>query len=90
MADRSRWSVWTQLFKQWGIQDLAATFLEQAGPLTILAAQFVFLLQPFWGSPSQNWLAFGEMLENRSDCLDFANLLREETQPCSEQNTSSD
>jgi hypothetical protein len=54
-------------------------FLDAAGPLSILAAQLIYLSQPFAGR-SSSWQAFAHLLENKEESRSFAAFLREETQ----------
>jgi len=75
-----RWVVWARHLQRWGLSQPAAVLLEAGGPITILAAQFVYLGQPLLNSflPTDQWRAAGEMLENPQACRSFAAFLREE------------
>jgi hypothetical protein len=60
-----------------------ASFLEAAGPLTLLGAQAVYLGQPFiTGADGQNHLkALANMLEDTTQTKAFVTFLREVTPP---------
>jgi len=55
-------------------------FLDAAGPLSILAAQLIYLSQP-WVGQNNSLQAFAHLLENKEESRSFAAFLREETQP---------
>lgn len=54
--------------------------LEGGGPLIPLAAQLVYLGQPFLsgGNASRHLQALAELLEDREETLSFATFLRED------------
>lgn len=40
------WRIWVKTLHRWGVEDLVASLLEVAGPLTILGAQALYIGQP--------------------------------------------
>ncbi len=80
-SDRELWPVWVHFLKRGGITELASFLLEAGGPLITLAAQFVYLGQPFLnpGSTSRHLQALAELLEDREEAISFAAFLREDT-----------
>ncbi len=81
-AKRETWADWSNRLQRWGLQDLAISFLEGCGPLTILAAQFFYLSQPFYNfaDPKNQLSALANMLEDTSETKQFVNYLRESAQ----------
>ena len=80
-ADHPFWEIWTKILRRWGMQALAASFLEAAGPLTTLGAQMVYLSQPMLSSflPRSHMNALATMLENPSETVQFITYLREQS-----------
>ncbi len=74
----AQWEEWARFLQRWGIRQPASALLEAAGPLSILAAQFIYLGQPFLGQ-NTSLKAFAQLLENREESRSFAAFLREET-----------
>ena len=74
------WERWAKLLQRWDLRAPASVILEAAGPLTTLAAQFVYFGQPLLGhnTPESQWQALAEMLENQAESRSFAAFLREE------------
>jgi hypothetical protein len=74
------WDEWSVYLHRWGMNNLVASFLEAAGPLTIFGAQAVYLSQPFlkpvW--PEERWQALTSLLENSQDTQRFAAYLRDQ------------
>lgn len=83
MADhlyQAHWEEWARFLQRWGIRQPASALLEAAGPLSILAAQMIYLGQPFLGH-SASLRNFAQLLENKEESRSFAAFLREETKP---------
>jgi hypothetical protein len=40
------WRIWVKSLHRWGVEDLVASLLEAAGPLTIIGAQLIYIGQP--------------------------------------------
>jgi len=75
------WRTWADSMRKLGIHEFIATFLEAAGPLTMLAAQFIYLGQPLVDERSNTSLtALAGMLEDSQETRIFIRLLREESQ----------
>ena len=74
------WRVWAKKAHRWGLGVWAATFLEALGPLALLGAQAVYLVQPFISSifPSDHLSALTEILEQPDQTKAFVTLLQEE------------
>lgn len=73
---------WAQSLYRWGINDIIASLLEAAGPLTILVAQVIYIGQPLiaYDRLSKSLTVLAEMLEKSEDTQAFIGLLREESQ----------
>ena len=71
------WRVWAKNVHRWGLGVWAATFLEAVGPLAMLGAQAVYLVQPFISSilPSDHLDALTELLEQPDQTRAVATLL---------------
>lgn len=74
------WDRWAQSLHKLGATDLAASLLEGAGSLRIIAAQFVHASTPFFGrsEASNQWQALAAMLEDRDASQQFISLLKKE------------
>lgn len=74
------WRVWTNNLHRWGLNDLVASFLEAAGPLTLIGAQLVYLGQPILGSlvPARHLQVLADVLEDDDQRQEFLTYLREE------------
>jgi hypothetical protein len=79
-SNRAMWPKWARFLHRWGLEDFAACMLEATGPLAVLAAQFVYLGQPFinQGTAASHVQALAELLENPAEIKSFAAFLREE------------
>jgi hypothetical protein len=78
-SDQQIWQSWVQALHRWGITEGIAALLDTAGPLTVLAAQLIYLSQPFSRSfiPVRHLEALGRMLEDSGQAKAFTALLRE-------------
>lgn len=78
-ADNLLWSEWKNYFSRLGIRHWVASVLELTGPLSIIAAQFLYIGAPFLGSIiSPNRLdAFSRLLEEPAQVKAFAEYLKE-------------
>jgi len=81
MQGLNRWTEWSRLLDRWGMKEPVAIFMDSAGPLNIVLAQFVYLIQPFaqgfFSREESNSLA--ELLEDRTQRQNFIALLRQES-----------
>jgi hypothetical protein len=78
--ERSYWPAWTHSLKQFGLDQIAAVFLEAAGPLNVLLAQFVYIGQPFLQNlfPGGQVQHFARLLEDPNEASAFAAFLQME------------
>lgn len=77
IPDQHTWENWSSTLHGWGVQNLVASFLEAAGPLTLVGAQLVYLLQPFLRGRSTQLSLLAGMLEDQEQAQAFAKYLRE-------------
>jgi hypothetical protein len=79
LPDRNLWPDWARILQRWGMQNLASFFLEAGGPVNVLAAQVIYLGQPFLKgvAPSNNLRALAALLEDQDAARQFAVFLRE-------------
>lgn len=73
------WRGWADVLRRWGINGGTAVLLEIAGPLTLLAAQAVYLGQPLLSGwmPGSKFSALAGMLEDPKKTQVFIQYLRE-------------
>lgn len=73
------WRIWAENLQRWGVKDAAAMLLEGFGPLNIVLAQGLYLIQPLFTAPSsKNHLeALAEVLEDAEETHHFVTYLRE-------------
>lgn len=78
--DRSFWPEWALFLHQWGLTELAAVFLEAAGPLRVILAQAVYAGRPFVGRAvsADRLVALANLFENQEESRSFAAFIREE------------
>jgi hypothetical protein len=72
------WEKWAARLYHWQLHEFTASFLEAAGPLTMLGAQLVYLGEPVLTifTPRKNTRALAHLLENPSSRQNFIDLLR--------------
>jgi hypothetical protein len=73
------WRVWAKALHRWGLQNLVASFLEAAGPLTLIGAQVVYVGQPILNDivPDGHINALTSVLEDDGQREEFIACLRE-------------
>jgi len=73
------WQDWAASLHNWGLHETAAALLEAAGPLTLPAAQLVYLGQPLLNIlvPSGKLQALADLLEEPGNQTEFVSLLRQ-------------
>ena len=73
------WRVWVKALHRWGVDNLVASFLEAAGPLTMIGAQVIYIGQPFLGSflPVEHLKVLAVVLEQDDEREAFVNFVRE-------------
>ncbi len=77
--NQQNWIPWARTLQRWGVRETAASVLETAGSLNILAAQLLYISQPLLSgvvSP-QSMHAFARLLENPAERSEFVAYLRE-------------
>ena len=74
------WRAWANALHRWGLQNLVASFLEAAGPLTLIGAQVVYVGQPILNSivPDDHLDAVTRVLEDDGQREEFIAYLLEE------------
>lgn len=79
--DKNRLESWARHLRAWGLNGLAATLLESAGPAAFLGAQALYFasptLTPF--APEAEITALADWLEDPLALQTFAQQLAEET-----------
>lgn len=80
MQGLTQWLKWSNWLEKRGLAEPAAIFLDAAGPLNLLLAQFVYLIQPFMEDfvSHEETSSLAALLENSSRRREFAILLRGE------------
>jgi hypothetical protein len=78
--DHFLWQRWAHLLQRWGLQNVASFLLEAGGPINVLAAEMIYLGQPFLGRavPISQLQALADLFEDRDQARQFAAFLREE------------
>ena len=73
------WQVWVQKLHRWGVRDFAGAMLESMGFLSLIGAQFIYLVQPMVRDTlvEGHLDALAEMLEDPIQTRDFTNFLKE-------------
>lgn len=73
------WQPWVRNLHHWGIEGVVATFLEVAGPVNFIGAQFIYLCQPFLehSVSDQKIKALTGILEDPAQTQLFISSLRE-------------
>jgi hypothetical protein len=77
--DCETWQLWAKTLQQWGIAGWAAALLEAAGPFSLVAAQAVYLGQPFlkYTISGDRLQALAHILEDPHQTQVFTRILRE-------------
>ena len=73
------WRIWANTLHRWGVDNLVATFLEAAGPLTMIGAQAIYIGQPVLNSfvPNEHLNVLTVVLEQDDQRDAFINYIRE-------------
>ena len=79
-SDRHIWQAWARKLHYWGVESWVASFLEAAGPLTILGAQIIYIAEPLINHAKlkNDVHALVNMLEEPENTRIFISDLREE------------
>jgi len=77
------WQVWARNLHRWGLRKPAAAILEASGPLNLVLAQGLYLIQPLFSAPvSRSHLGtLAGTLENSEETHMFLTYLREDFLP---------
>jgi hypothetical protein len=72
------WRIWGTTLHRWGVEDLVASVIEAAGPLTLIGAQLIYIGQPILDGiiPDGHLSLLAEVLENDEQRTAFVNDLR--------------
>ena len=72
------WQTWAESLNRWGLNNLAAIFLDLLGPLNLMAAQLVYIGQPLLGQfvPEDHLGALADLLEDPLETQAFISTLR--------------
>jgi hypothetical protein len=67
------------MLQRWGLKSIASFLLEAGGPINVLAAQAIYLGQPFLARtvPSSHLQALADLIEDQDQARQFAAFLRE-------------
>lgn len=77
--DQHIWRAWARAIHRWGLEDWAVAFLESAGPLTVLAAQLIYIGQPVLrlAAHDEELSALARLLEEPHQTSLFVSVLQE-------------
>jgi len=75
-TSRAFWPVWVERLQNWKLDGFAVWLLEAGAPLTVLSAQAIYLMNPFFGGQQAEMLA--QMLEEDGETRAFVDLLRQQ------------
>ncbi|OQY36078.1 MAG: hypothetical protein DRI56_10215 [Chloroflexota bacterium] len=72
------WHEWADKLYRWNLSEIAASFLEAAGPLTLLGAQAIYLGQPLLTTftAPESIQSLAELLETPAKKQEFIEILR--------------
>ena len=78
MQQKSRmfWPAWAKRLQDWNLDGFAAWLLEAGGPLTLLGAQALYFVSPFFNGQQVEVLA--KMLEEDGETRAFVDFLRQQ------------
>lgn len=73
------WQVWAETLDRWGVKKVVASFLEVAGPSSVLFAQCVYLGQPLLQGflPVARLRLLASTLEDDQHRRDFIDTLKQ-------------
>jgi hypothetical protein len=79
LADRTLWTRWAGLLQRWRVDGIVAYLLDAGGPLIVIAAQALYIGQPFirQSMPDSSFQALVGLLEDQEEGQTFAAFLRE-------------
>jgi len=73
------WQIWAENLHRWGLKDIVAVLLEAGGPLNLVFAQGLYLIQPLFTTSvsKKNLETLAEVLESTEETHLFVTFLRE-------------
>lgn len=78
--DRTLWLKWKDKINARGLNVIALTVLDGAGPIRFLLSQCILGLTPFLSlNDDSSWKAFADLLEDPQESKSFAEFLRQVT-----------
>lgn len=82
-SDHHIWDKWAKNLHRWGLGELVASFIEAAGPLTLIGAQAIYISEPIldFAIPKDDIDALASMLDEPENARRFAAYLREGNNP---------
>lgn len=74
----THWNEWAETLRRLHLDGFAAWMLEAGGPLNVIAAQFLYIGQPFLPTPTatQRLQDLAHLLENQDEAQTFIEFLR--------------
>lgn len=80
MENRNIWHIWAEKLHRWGVESLVVSWLEIAGPINIIGAQFIHISFPVLRDvfAEEQILALTNLLENPSVAKNFVAYLDKE------------
>ena len=72
-STRAFWPTWAERLQDWRLDTLAAWLLEAGGPFTLLSAQALYIISPFFAGEGVENLA--RMLERNDETQAFISFL---------------
>jgi hypothetical protein len=75
-SERHLWQRWSDSLQQWGVNEVAATILDSAGPFTVILAQVVYAGSSLAGTRRDSWLFLAQTLEDPLATRQFTQILR--------------
>ncbi len=75
------WNQWRQNLRRWGVTHYVTALLQTAGPLTTLAAQLIYLSEPFLGQGTKitQWRLLANLLEDSEQQRSFIRHVQEKS-----------
>jgi len=78
-TDQQIWHVWAGNLQRWGLKGWATTVIETTGPLNVVGAQILYLIQPWirHSNINEHLEAFIRILEDKGHAREFLDYLEE-------------
>jgi len=78
-TDHTLWQNWARFLQHWGLDGITAFLMEAGGPVSILAAQAIYMGQRFirQSMPEGHLQALANLFEDQEEGQMFAAFLRE-------------